>query len=359
MKTTQFTETQIIAMLKQHEQGVKAQEIARLNGISEKTIYRWKSKYGGMDAQELKRIKELEAENAKLKRMYAELAILNEALKDVIGKKAVKPCERKEVAAYIIESHNISIRKACEIVKLPRSTFCYKAKKKDDDTLIIELNMLVEKHVSIGFWQSYYRIRKKGILVNHKKLYRIYTSMRLNIRRRMRKRLPARVKQQLFQPTQINQVWSVDFMSDSLWNGRKIRLLNVIDDYNREILTIETDTSLPTQRVIRVLDRIGSYRGLPKMIRVDNGPEFISSKLDIWCKENDITLIFIQPGEPTQNAYIERFNGTFRRDVLNAYVFKSIKEVDDIVNEWMIDYNYNRPHKSLKNKTPMEYMTEK
>jgi len=219
--------------------------------------------------------------------------------------------------------------------------------------------MLVEKHVSIGFWQSYYRIRKKGILVNHKKLYRIYTSMRLNIRRRMRKRLPARVKQQLFQPTQINQVWSVDFMSDSLWNGRKIRLLNVIDDYNREILTIETDTSLPTQRVIRVLDRIGSYRGLPKMIRVDNGPEFISSKLDIWCKENDITLIFIQPGEPTQNAYIERFNGTFRRDVLNAYVFKSIKEVDDIVNEWMIDYNYNRPHKSLKNKTPMEYMTEK
>ena len=219
--------------------------------------------------------------------------------------------------------------------------------------------MLVEKHVSIGFWQSYYRIRKKGILVNHKKLYRIYTSMRLNIRRRMRKRLPARVKQQLFQPTQINQVWSVDFMSDSLWNGRKIRLLNVIDDYNREILTIETDTSLPTQRVIRVLERIGSYRGLPKMIRVDNGPEFISSKLDIWCKENDITLIFIQPGEPTQNAYIERFNGTFRRDVLNAYVFKSIKEVDDIVNEWMIDYNYNRPHKSLKNKTPMEYMTEK
>ena len=131
------------------------------------------------------------------------------------------------------------------------------------------------------------------------------------------------------------------------------------DDYNREILTIETDTSLPTQRVIRVLERIGSYRGLPKMIRVDNGPEFISSKLDIWCKENDITLIFIQPGEPTQNAYIERFNGTFRRDVLNAYVFKSIKEVDDIANDWMIDYNYNRPHKSLKNKTPMEYKLEK
>ena len=145
-------------------------------------------------------------------------------------------------------------------------------------------------------------------------------------------------------------------MSDALWDGRKIRLLNVIDDYNREALTIETDTSLPTARVIRVLERIGDYRGLPKMIRVDNGPEFISAQLDIWCKEKGILLIFIEPGEPTQNAYIERFNGTFRRDVLNAYVFKSIKEVDEITSKWIIDYNYNIPHQSLKNKTPMEYV---
>ncbi len=178
--------------------------------------------------------------------------------------------------------------------------------------------------------------------------------MKLNIRRRNRKRLPARVKQQLFQPSDINQVWSIDFMSDSLWNGRKIRLLNVIDDYNREVLTIETDTSLPTERVIRVLARIVEHRGLPKMIRVDNGPEFISSKLDKWCEDRNITLLFIQPGEPTQNAFIERFNGTFRRDVLNAYLFKSINEVDEITSKWIIDYNYNRPHQSLGNKTPME-----
>lgn len=241
-------------------------------------------------------------------------------------------------------------------MKLPRSTFCYSPKESDDEELIAELTTLVEKHVSIGFWQSYHRIRRKGILVNHKRLYRIYTTMKLNNRRRTRKRLPARVKQQLFQPTAINEVWSIDFMSDALWDGRKIRLLNVIDDYNREVLTIETDTSLPTDRVIRALSQIGSYRGLPKMIRVDNGPEFISSKLDYWCKENKIILLFIQPGEPTQNAYIERFNGTFRRDVLNAYVFKSIKEVDEITNEWIIDYNYNRPHQALQNKTPMEYL---
>jgi putative transposase len=194
-----------------------------------------------------------------------------------------------------------------------------------------------------------------GEIVNHKKLYRIYTSMKLNIRRRAKKRLPARVKQQLFHPSELNEVWSIDFMNDSLWDGRKIRLLNIIDDFNREVLTIETDTSLPTLRVIKSLQELSEHRGLPKFIRVDNGPEFISDRLDSWCKLNKIQLIFIQPGEPTQNAYIERFNGTFRRDVLNAYVFKSIKEVREVTEEWMFDYNNNRPHSALNNKTPAEY----
>jgi putative transposase len=179
--------------------------------------------------------------------------------------------------------------------------------------------------------------------------------MKLNLRRKSKKRLPARVKRELFQPAAMNEVWSIDFMSDSLWNGRKIRLLNVIDDYNREILWIETDTSLPTHRVIRILEALKDSRGLPKMIRVDNGQEFISSKLSLWCEENSIQLLFIEPGSPTQNAYIERFNGTFRRDVLNAYVFKSLKEVDQITEEWMYDYNNKRPHTALKNKTPVEF----
>lgn len=240
-------------------------------------------------------------------------------------------------------------------MQVARSSFSYKPVVKQDDKHIDQLNQLVQKHVSIGFWQSYHRIRKSGEIINHKKLYRIYTSMKLNIRRRTKKRLPARIKQQLFQPSAMNEVWSIDFMSDSLWDGRKIRLLNIIDDYNREVLMIETDSSLPTLRVIRSLTEIGQRRGLPKMIRVDNGPEFISTKLDMWCKENKIQLIFIQPGEPTQNAFIERLNGTFRRDILNAYVFKSIREVREVTEEWMYDYNNNRPHQSLNNKTPKEY----
>lgn len=178
--------------------------------------------------------------------------------------------------------------------------------------------------------------------------------MRLNIRRRSKKRLPARVKQALFQPDELNQVWSIDFMSDSLWDGRVVRLLNIIDDFNREILAIEADTSLPTQRLLRILERLKETRGLPEMIRVDNGPEFISHKLDIWCKENKIMLVFIQPGKPMQNGYIERCNRSIREELLNAWVFKSVQEVRDRAEQWRVDYNHNRPHSALNYQTPEE-----
>jgi len=184
----------------------------------------------------------------------------------------------------------------------------------------------------------------------------VYTGLKLNIRRRAKKRLPARVKQVLFQPENINQVWSIDFMCDSLWDGRRFRLLNIVDDYNREVLKIEVDTSLPTQRVIRVLEQIELTRGLPQMIRVDNGPEFISSKLDDWCKDHKITLVFIQPGKPMQNGYVERFNGSIRKELLNAYVFKTLPEVREKLEEWRIDYNQNRPHKALNYLTPADLL---
>lgn len=216
------------------------------------------------------------------------------------------------------------------------------------------LGELVDKHPSIGFWKCYHRLRRQDYQWNHKRVYRVYTQMKLNIRRRAKKRLPARVKQALFQPEKINQVWSIDFMSDSLWNGRRYRLLNIIDDFNREVLSIEADTSLPTLRVIKVLDKLIFSRGIPEMIRVDNGPEFISNKLDAWCKDHKIQLVFIQPGKPMQNGFIERLNGSLRRELLNAYVFRTINEVRLQVDDWKNDYNYYRPHESLNNKTPIE-----
>jgi putative transposase len=258
----------------------------------------------------------------------------------------------------MISAHGVSSRQACKTLQMPRSSFSYQRVLRDDSAVIEQLEALIEKHPSIGFWKCFYRIRRKGYNWNHKRVYRVYTSLKLNIRRRYRKRLPARVKQALFTPEGINQVWSVDFMSDSLWDGRRFRLLNIIDDFNREVLAIEADLSLPTVRLIRVLDYLKEFRGLPQMIRVDNGPEFISQKLDEWSKENNVQLVFIQPGKPMQNGYVERCNGSIRRELLNAYVFKTLTEVRQKADEWMVDYNYHRPHEALNFKTPMDLLPE-
>ena len=254
-----------------------------------------------------------------------------------------------------MEQEQLSVRKACKIVAIPRSTYEYTAVPKDDAPVQEALTALTDKHVDIGFWQCYYRLRNKGSRWNHKRIYRVYTNMRLNIRRRAKRRLPARVREALFIPKGPNEVWSIDFMSDALVDGRKFRVLNVIDDFNRESLAIEIDTSLPSRRVIRVLERIGERRGKPACIRTDNGPEFVSHLLKEWCEANGIRLMYIQPGKPTQNAFVERKNGTLRRGLLNAYLFYSLAEVRMMAEEWQLDYNTERPHKSLGYLSPVKF----
>lgn len=240
---------------------------------------------------------------------------------------------------------------------MSRTTYQYNRKPKDDKQVQAALTQLTQKHPAIGFWQCCYRLWNKDYPWNHKKIYRIYTEMKLNIRRRAKKRLPDRVKQPLSVPTAPNQMWSIDFMSDSLTDGRRFRLLNVIDDFNRESLAIEVDTSLPCLRLIRVLERLVAGRGCPQNIRCDNGPEFISHKLEEWCSHaaRRINLQFIQPGRPMQNAYIERKNGSIRRELLNAYLFSSLAEVRDLSEAWRVDYNTERPHKSLGYLSPLKY----
>ena len=232
----------------------------------------------------------------------------------------------------------------------------YHKVRKDDSSLIDALNQLVEKHPSIGFWKCYYRLRRKGFTCNHKRLYRVYTLLKLNIRRRPKRRIPQRVKEPLVIPEGINKSWSMDFMTDSLVDGRRFRLLNIMDDFNRESLAIEVDTSLPALRVIRVLERLIEFREKPESIRVDNGPEFISDRLKLWCEERNIRLQFIQPGKPVQNAFIERKNGSLRKELLDAFMFFSLEEVRKLVEEWRMDYNLERPHEALGFVPPAEYI---
>lgn len=253
------------------------------------------------------------------------------------------------------ETFQVSLGRACKVMNFSRSVYYYESKK-DDHVVIDKLQSLAEKRPTEGFWKMYFRIKKEGLSWNHKRIHRVYKLLKLNMKRKGKRRLPARILQPLQAGDRINAGWSMDFMSDSLLSGRKFRVLNLLDDFNREALAIEVDTSLRAERVIRVLEQTIQWRGKPKQIRVDNGPEFISSKLGLWCEERNIHLQFIQPGKPSQNAYIERFNGSFRRDVLDAYLFESLAQVKILADEWMHDYNYNRPHDALNGRSPADML---
>ena len=199
-------------------------------------------------------------------------------------------------------------------------------------------------------------IKAQGYTWNHKRLRRVYCELKLNLRRKPKKRFPAREKIILSQPLQPNYCWSIDFMSDVLSNGNKFRTFNILDDFNREGLGILIAKSMPAKCVINYLDFIASCRGYPKIIRSDNGPEFISKDFLQWAHKSHIEIKHIQPGKPAQNAFIERFNRTYREDVLDAYWFTSIAEVQQITDDWLNEYNYLRPHEALKNLSPIDFL---
>ena len=221
--------------------------------------------------------------------------------------------------------------------------------------MIAKLQELSEQKPREGQDKYFSRIRNSGMIWNHKRVERVYKLMGLNKRARKRRRLPARVKAPLLVPLQANDTWSMDFMHDTLRNGRKFRVLNIIDDFNREALRIEPFFSIGSNLVIKILERLVLERGNPKAIRVDNGPEFISSTMSEWCLDKGIKLIYIQAGKPMQNGYIERFNRSYREDVLDACLFESIAQARLLSDEFMEDYNLHRPHESLGNLSPVNY----
>lgn len=232
-----------------------------------------------------------------------------------------------------------------------RSVWYYQSCK-DDQEVIVKLQYYAEQFPTRGFDEYYGKIRNEGLIWNRKRVLRIYRSLKLGLRRKRKRRLPARIKQPLQQQHQANKSYSMDFMSDALTTGRKLRVLNIMDDCTRESLAAYADFSIPAQKVVNVLEDIIGERGKPKQIRVDNGPEFLSSVFKEWCRKREIEIKYIQPGRPMQNGYIERLNKTFREDILDAYQFDTLEEVRILSDEWQYNYNYHHPHKSLKRKTP-------
>jgi putative transposase len=223
---------------------------------------------------------------------------------------------------------------------------------KDDQAVIKKLQDYAELFPTRGFDEYYGKIRNEGLVWNRKRVLRVYRTLKLGLRRKRKRRLPARVKQPLQQQQQPNKSYSMDFMSDALSTGRKLRVLNIMDDCTRESLAAYADFSIPAEKVVIVLENIIAERGKPEQIRVDNGPEFLSKVFKDWCRKLEIEIKYIQPGRPMQNGYIERLNKTFREDVLDAYYFDSLEEMRILSDEWQHNYNYHHPHKSLKRKTP-------
>ena len=253
------------------------------------------------------------------------------------------------MAQHAVQKHGISVRMACICLGVSQSCYHYQPKLNSENALIADLLLrLTETQKQWGFGLCFLYLRNvKHFTWNHKRVYRIYRELELNLRIKPRRRLKRDKPDALAVPTAVNQVWSMDFMSDSLTDGRSIRTFNVIDDYNREGLTIDVDLSMPGLRVIRALEQIIEWRGKPAAIRCDNGPEYLSAALVTWANRQQITLMYIQPGKPTQNAYVERFNRTVRHEWLDLHEFESIEQAQQLATEWLWLYNNERPNTAI------------
>jgi len=240
-------------------------------------------------------------------------------------------------------------------MNMDRKGYYYESTLKAQDLKIkTALKELAERYPEYGFKKLYGLLPKEAGRCNHKRVHRLYCELGLNLKRKPKKRLAPRTPETLEQPRYLNECWSLDFMSDALIHGRRFRTLNVLDDCNREGLGIKVAFSLPAQQVIHFLNGILADRGKPEMIRVDNGPENISTCFQTWAKEKQIKIRYIQPGKTAQNGYIERFNRSYREAILDRYLFENIHQVQRLSNEWLKHYNEERPHEALKNKTPRE-----
>jgi putative transposase len=257
-----------------------------------------------------------------------------------------------------LQDKGLSERQACRLVGISTSVLRYQARPDGSQFLRERLKQLAGQHRRHGYRMLHNRLRNEGWVVNVKRTYRLYRQEGLMVRQRRRKKLPVPERAPLVRPHHANEVWSMDFVFDELANGRKVKTLTVVDDCTKESVQIVADTSIPALYVTRVLDQVKAERGLPKVIRTDNGPEFAGRTMQTWAAKNKVELRFIQPGKPVQNAYIESFNSRFRDECLSQHWFASLSHMRAVIDNWRHDYNHYRPHSTLGYMPPARFAVQ-
>ncbi|MBK6023470.1 IS3 family transposase [Brevundimonas nasdae] len=352
MKRARFTEEQIIGILRENEAGAKAGELARKHGVSEGTIYAWKAKFGGMSVSDAQRLRALEDENGKLKRLLADAMLDKAALNDLLFKKVVGPAALRQAVAHLKAAFGVSERRACSIIKADRKSVRYRSCRQPDTALRERLRALAVERRRFGYRRLFVLLRREGEPSGKNRIYRLYREEGLTVRKRRSRRRAMGTRAPILVEARPNARWSLDFVHDQFATGRRFRILNVVDDVTRECLAAIPDTSISGRRVARELTALIARRGRPAMIVSDNGTEFTSTAILAWAQDHGVDWHYIAPGKPTQNGFVESFNGRMRDELLNESLFFSLDHARQKVAAWALDYNTRRPHSSIGYLTP-------
>ncbi|MFQ5668826.1 MAG: IS3 family transposase [Candidatus Binatia bacterium] len=365
MKKKRHTPEQIIRKLREAEgqlsAGMTIGQACQKLEISEQTFHRWRNQYGGMKANDAKRLKELEIENRRLKKAVADLTLDKQILEEAAKGKLVSPARRREAVSKVRRTlvRQVSERRACQVLDQPRSTQRYTVRERDDERPLVEgMHALVRGHPRFGYRRIWALLRDDGWRVNRKRVYRLWRQEGLKVPRKQCKR--GRLGKSAngcvrHRAEHIDHVWSYDFVMDQTTDGRPAKLLPIVDEYTRECLCLDVARSIKAADLIDTLRHLFAVRAAPRFIRSDNGPEFIAQAVRDWLKASGVETLYIEPGSPWENGYCESFNSRLRDELLNRELFVDLREMKTVVEDFRLDYNHRRPHSALGYVTPAAF----